>query len=299
MYVKLFEQILSSSIAENYKTRLVFEDMLLLADKNGIVDMTHEALARRTNVPIGIIKVAIIELEQPDPRSRRADQEGRRIIRIDDHRDWGWHIVNFEYYRNIKDDHDRTAYMREYIKNYRKKADVNTCKQSVNKCKHGLATIGHEDEDSDSEAESEAEAYKDFCVFWQLYPRKIDKKKAQRAWDKAKRPDIASIIHCLDTQIRSNQWTKNNGEFIPHPTTWINNERWNYRDTPAPAPKQPAIKKTTGDAINEIVSKLEESDLAGGDSVGRCMTKCNDQYNRAEVNEAYSIFKFRKARATK
>lgn len=119
MYVKLFEQILDSSIAENYKVRLVFEDMLLLADKHGILDMTHEGFARRTNVPLRIVKAAIVELEKPDSKSRRKEQGGRRIVRLDEHRAWGWHLVNFEYYRELRNEENRTLYMRDYIKKWR------------------------------------------------------------------------------------------------------------------------------------------------------------------------------------
>lgn len=99
MFAKVFSQILDSSLAEDYRVRLVFEDMLKLSDKNGIVDITRESIARRTNVPIDIVKHGIAELEKPDSTSRTPDNEGRRIVRLDEHRDWGWRIVNFQKYR--------------------------------------------------------------------------------------------------------------------------------------------------------------------------------------------------------
>ena len=37
----------------------MFEDMLILADQNRVVDKTCEAIARRTNVPIEIVKKGI------------------------------------------------------------------------------------------------------------------------------------------------------------------------------------------------------------------------------------------------
>lgn len=99
MFAKVFAQILDSSLAENYQTRLVFEDLLKLADKDGVVDMTRESIARRTNVPLDIVKAGIDALEQPDPTSRTPDMNGKRIFRLDEHRDWGWRIVNFIKYR--------------------------------------------------------------------------------------------------------------------------------------------------------------------------------------------------------
>lgn len=79
--------------------RLVFEDLLKLADKDGIVDMTRSAISRRTNVPIKIVSHGIGELEKPDRDSRSKEHEGRRIVRLDEHRDWGWRIVNYTKYR--------------------------------------------------------------------------------------------------------------------------------------------------------------------------------------------------------
>lgn len=101
MFGKIFTQIFDSSLADNPQTRWVFMDMLVLADQNGVVDMTREAIARRTNVPIKIVRAAVKELESSDPRSRSSEFEGVRIKRLDEHRDWGWVIVNYQKYRSI------------------------------------------------------------------------------------------------------------------------------------------------------------------------------------------------------
>lgn len=99
MFAKIFEQIYDSSIADDWQARVVFQDFLILADKDGVVDMTIEAIARRTNIPIQIIREAIPKLEGPDATSRTPDHDGRRIMRLDEHRAWGWKIVNFLKYR--------------------------------------------------------------------------------------------------------------------------------------------------------------------------------------------------------
>jgi hypothetical protein len=107
VYAKVFTQILDSSLAEDYQTRHVFEDLLKLCDINGVVDMTPEAIARRTNVPLEIIKRGIADLEKPDPRSRNPEHDGRRIILLDEHRDWGWMICNYDHYRSIASEEQR------------------------------------------------------------------------------------------------------------------------------------------------------------------------------------------------
>ena len=67
----------------------------------------------------------------------------------------------------------------------------------------------------------------EFEVFWEYYPRKVGKKDAHRAWGKAKdRPPLPDILSALAAQKSSEQWTKDHGQFIPHPATWLNQGRW-------------------------------------------------------------------------
>lgn len=122
MYAKIFTQIFDSSIAENYEVRHVFEDMLKLADRDGVVDMTMEAIARRTNVPLEKVKFGIAELLKADPKSRSGQNGGRRIIPIDSRRDWGWLIVNYQHYRELQDEDARRSYFRDAKRRERSKA---------------------------------------------------------------------------------------------------------------------------------------------------------------------------------
>lgn len=113
MFAKVFTQIFDSSIAENYEVRHVFEDLLKLADKTGVVDMTPEAVSRRTNVPLEKVVYGIGELMKPDERSRSKEHSGSRLILLDSRRDWGWIIVNYEHYRAIQDEETRRACWRD------------------------------------------------------------------------------------------------------------------------------------------------------------------------------------------
>lgn len=106
LYARIFLQILDSSLADDWQTRHVFEDLLKLASSEGVVDMTHTAISRRTNVPLDIVERAISSLEAPDPISRDPQEGGRRIVRLDAHRTWGWRIVNFDRYEAIRKQQD-------------------------------------------------------------------------------------------------------------------------------------------------------------------------------------------------
>jgi hypothetical protein len=103
LYARVFVQILDSSIAENFTLRHVFEDFFKLCDhRTGIVDMTRQSISRRLNIPLDQLNKYIKTLESPDASSRDQEHNGRRIERLDDHRDWGWKILNWEKYEEIK-----------------------------------------------------------------------------------------------------------------------------------------------------------------------------------------------------
>jgi len=67
-----------------------------------------------------------------------------------------------------------------------------------------------------------------FEQFWKEYPRKIGKKKAFISWKKQNCDNgkFSQIMSSLDSFKRSDQWTKNNGQFIPHGVTWVNGSGW-------------------------------------------------------------------------
>ncbi len=94
---------------------------------------------------------------------------------------------------------------------------------------------------SESESESEskdAQARDLFDEWYAKYPRKIDPKKARKAWDKLNVDEalFAAIMEGLERWIRS--W--DDPQFIPHPTTWLNNRRWEA-DPPKAKPKNKAL----------------------------------------------------------
>lgn len=64
-----------------------------------------------------------------------------------------------------------------------------------------------------------------FAEFWSAYPRKVAKGDAEKAWKKNK-PDLAACLAAIAVAKSSADWTKDNGQYIPHPATWINGKRW-------------------------------------------------------------------------
>lgn len=82
-----------------------------------------------------------------------------------------------------------------------------------------------------SSADSGAERFDDF---WKAYPRKAgSKQKARASWVRQQLDSRADsiIANVVDRAANDQQWT--NPTYIPHPTTFLNQERWNDEWTPA------------------------------------------------------------------
>lgn len=104
--------------------------------------------------------------------------------------------------------------------------------------------------ETDAEADAEKltkqararEAEERFERFWQAYPRKVDRKDAHRVFMRIN-PDEAKLTAMLASLAKwkaSDQWTRDGERYIPHPTTWLNGERWND-EPPAPRPAAPQV----------------------------------------------------------
>jgi len=74
-----------------------------------------------------------------------------------------------------------------------------------------------------------------FDEFWNFYPKKVGKEAARKAWNKLKL-NVDDVIIALVWQKESDQWRRNDGQFIPNPATYLNQGR--YSD-PQPIEQSP------------------------------------------------------------
>jgi hypothetical protein len=67
-----------------------------------------------------------------------------------------------------------------------------------------------------------------FDAFWRAYPRKVGKGAAVKAWSKIKPNDELQqkILTAIEAQKKTDQWSRDGGQYIPHPATWLNAARW-------------------------------------------------------------------------
>lgn len=99
------------------------------------------------------------------------------------------------------------------------------------------------------------EAYtEDFEAFWKVYPRKIGKGAAFKAWQTKKPPFrivMAAVASCL-THI----WQNSEKRFIPHPATWLNEKRWQDCPDSKPIPTTKPKCQFCGDETHSRVGRV-------------------------------------------
>lgn len=120
------------------------------------------------------------------------------------------------------------------IKNFHKHQVIN--KKTSSKIKH-LCELPH-DYGSDTvvlpmgkerKGKEQSKSYDSlFETFWDCCPKKVGKDSAKKAFEKRKPgQDLTDrMIEAMNLQKQSEAWTKDGGQYIPHPATWLNQGRW-------------------------------------------------------------------------
>jgi uncharacterized protein YdaU (DUF1376 family) len=63
-----------------------------------------------------------------------------------------------------------------------------------------------------------------FETFWKIYPKKVSKENAKKAWLKIKPND--DLIVKITKAVNDQKLSEREQQFIPHAATWLNNKRW-------------------------------------------------------------------------
>lgn len=81
------------------------------------------------------------------------------------------------------------------------------------------------DKDKDKDKDCINIKISSFESFWKAYPKKVGKDKALESWKK-QTVDLDVVLKALEWQVKTEQWTKDGGQFIPNPATYLNQGRW-------------------------------------------------------------------------
>lgn len=122
-YTPIFRDLLTSSLwaSATPATRCVWLALLLLADPEGYVPAAIPGLALAANVSDEEAREAVALLEAPDPDSRTADHDGRRIAKVPR----GWLILNFVEWRARAVYESEKARKRAWARTHRQPANDN------------------------------------------------------------------------------------------------------------------------------------------------------------------------------
>ncbi len=231
-FTKLFSSITESTIwGEDHTTRIVWITMLAMADRKGRVWGSIPGLANRARVDLPLVEVALKKFQEKDFYSRTTDHEGRRIQAIDG----GWVLLNHSKYRAVRDEEvaKEKAALR-VAKHRASKKDIVTNVTDVTQSNDNAEAYQmqnqshiqiHTQKTDPPQKPASNEAFEEF---YKAYPRKVNKKGALKVWSKINpEADLVSrIMFAVEAQCKSEQWKKDGGAFIPHPATWLNQERW-------------------------------------------------------------------------
>lgn len=85
-----------------------------------------------------------------------------------------------------------------------------------------------------------------FSKFWEAYPKRKDKKRAYKVFSKIKPDDklLQKMLDAIEREKQTLDWQKNKGQYIPYPSTWLSNERWNDEDMTVEAVTEIDVKRS-------------------------------------------------------
>ena len=123
-----------------------------------------------------------------------------------------------------------------------------------------------------------------FEEFWFVYPRKVGKGDARKAWRRIAPNAVLTeqICEAVMRATESSQWRKEHGKYVPHPATWLRREGWEDEHTVEILPVMPAGRE--GSRIESTIQNL--TDLFGG------------QHGAADVSESDDVSRSRVFRRT-
>ena len=84
-----------------------------------------------------------------------------------------------------------------------------------------------------------------FEKFYKTYPRKVKKQKVKEWFEKNKPSSelFSSMMSSLEQFRGSTDWLADNGRYIPYPSTWLNQKRWEDEEIPKKDTEQKSSKQ--------------------------------------------------------
>lgn len=66
-----------------------------------------------------------------------------------------------------------------------------------------------------------------FGAFWEVYPKHRNRADAEKAWTEVQElPPVAELVEVVTRQREWADWTRDGGQAIPYPASWLRSRRW-------------------------------------------------------------------------
>lgn len=136
----------------------------------------------------------------------------------------------------------------EHMENENRNKNINKIK---NKDNRGMGEEGKEESIELWEAQ--------FNDFYSNYPKKVKKQDVKKWFEKNKPSNelFSSMLSSLEQFRASTDWQKDGGQFIPYPSTWLNQKRW----------EDEYHKETEQEKIAREVKELMEAQKNGNSGI--------------------------------
>jgi len=118
-YGKIHSSLWKGSLRGDSHGQLVMMYACSNCDIDGVLDEHPRSIAEATGLVVDEVWIVCRRFEEPDPESRSTEHDGRRFVRLTQDRTWGWKIVNYEKYRELRSTEDRRDYHRKYWRDNR------------------------------------------------------------------------------------------------------------------------------------------------------------------------------------
>lgn len=265
-YAKVFRCMYTGSMyGAGVHVFAVWGWVLAHKDENGHAEINPDLVAHQLGTVAQQVEEALDYLSRPDPKSRSKEHEGRRLIRASQ---FGYQVVNNDRYR------DRGGSRRDYWWKWREKKNGATVAQrgaqrratqteteaKTEKNKPPYPLEGGSPCGADSTKQTNPQRSTDspepstrskeqptphagdehFERFWTEYPRKVARKRCSAIWRSLKLTleQAEQAIEAVRRYRQTDQWQKDDGQFIPHPSTFLNQRRWEDQIPTKPEPKR-------------------------------------------------------------
>lgn len=209
-----FEAWIDILLQANHKNTKIIINFKVVQVKKGSFITSETKLAQKWKWDRSTVRRFLEMLEKEKMIRKNATTE-YTTISIEN---WGLY-QNEEQEKQQQDNSDTTAKQQRH----------NTDKNDKNDKNNIYNIYGQNEFDQTEPSEPLMEKWEEqFEQFYKQYPKKVKKKDVEKWFKKNKPSDelFSSMMSSLEQFKGCQDWLKDKGQYIPYPTSWLNQERW-------------------------------------------------------------------------